>query len=307
MTVDQALELLEENTLRRAEKDTPESRHIEQELLTFLYEETNDVQYLHMLLVHLKEIDIHRYQEALQKTIAEGYDCNWYDYGKLLESGDLGYTDEEEAFRCYERAADSQPRGDGSAIAPLTDNRGFARLRMAEMCKDGIGTPKDIERSRKLIEEVDKDCQSSEFKPEQNMILLAKADLALEDNDPLQALELLAECREQAADMLDDFYYREGLEELFAINDRLYQLIEPDLYDLDIYDLSEILKEPHKVKVRTEDREFLITSLPEEGTMVYSLDDQWFRTLPDLFEAKIGDDLQFSELREEILDVEVLA
>ena len=123
---------------------------------------------------------------------------------------------------------------------------------------------------------------------EQNDIAIRLAKIRKEQGRVDEAITLFLNARAFLAEKIEYNPFFGDLNVMKWLIDDLYELIEVDLSDLDLYDLYYLMKEPCKVEFLYEGKTYEVESFrEEEGVSVYFLG-KWYRDIDELFKkAKI--------------------
>ena len=69
----------------------------------------------------------------------------------------------------------------------------------------------------------------------------------------------------------------------------LYTMTDPDMTDLDLYDLYHLLKRPCKISFMHEGKEYNVESIEENGKTNISFGDKWYEDVDDFFKKAVID------------------
>ena len=86
----------------------------------------------------------------------------------------------------------------------------------------------------------------------------------------------------------------------------LYRLKEPDMKNIDLFDLYELLTVPTKIVFRYDEEEHTIESVEEDGSVVINFDGKWYRTIDDFFAKASLYDNRLVVIAWELYDFEVV-
>ncbi len=220
------------------------------------------------------DLALRYYRMAERLGHAWAYVC----LGDIWHDGKAGQKDLKKAFEYYVKAADA-------------GNINAAYL-AADMYKNGEYVSKDYDRYCSIIEDLcgkvkDEDW-ISDVPVEEVLVRLGEIRASQGRED--EAIKILMDAREILTQELQYVPAMTGTMER-VIND-LYELIEFDPSDSDLFDLFYLLKTPRKVRFRNDGQVYEVESFREGDEITVSFDGRWFRSVKEFFEkAFIGEDL----------------
>ncbi len=294
MTILEAKEILAE--LERKTSLSDEEEHELIETLEFMIEKTGEPRYSEWLggIYYDKRIfDLAlKYYELAE---AQGSVWAWNGLGYIWYYGRTGTVDYEKAYHYFTKVREYE----GDDIDEFTKIE--ASFKIADMYKNGYFVEKDEERYVEMIEDLYKQIQDSNLFLPTAEVYTRLASIRARQGRKEEAIDLYYDAR-------NDLIYRLTYNRFFGdinrinwlVND-LYELIEFDPTDFDLYDLFYLLKEEHLVSFKYRRKIHEIESkLSDEGEMNIRFDDRWYRNITDMF---IRQDLSGESIEHEYLDL----
>jgi tetratricopeptide (TPR) repeat protein len=294
MTILEAKEILAE--LERKTSLSDEEEHELIETLEFMIEKTGEPRYSEWLggIYYDKRIfDLAlKYYELAE---AQGSVWAWNGLGYIWYYGRTGTVDYEKAYHYFTKVREYE----GDDIDEFTKIE--ASFKIADMYKNGYFVEKDEDRYVEMIEDLYKQIQDSNLFLPTAEVYTRLASIRARQGRKEEAIDLYYDAR-------NDLIYRLTYNRFFGdinrinwlVND-LYELIEFDPTDFDLYDLFYLLKEEHLVSFKYRRKIHEIESkLSDEGEMNIRFDDRWYRNITDMF---IRQDLSGESIEHEYLDL----
>lgn len=240
------------------------------EAFDFLIEKTHDPRYMVRLggfYYEQKDFDLAlKYYE-----MADSYGDPWAPegLGYIWYYGRTGEKEYKKAFEYYSKAA----------------KNGFLRSKMkvADMYKNGYYVEKDYDKYCSLIEELYHQVNEGYGWDEKNDIYIRLAKIRKEQGNTDEAVRLLLEAREYLADKIEFNPFFGDLNVMGWLIGDLYEMIDVDAADIDLYDLYHIMKNPCKVAFTYDGKEYVIDAVEEEGGVSVHFGDKWYRSIEDFF------------------------
>ena len=197
------------------------------------------------------------------KWAPEGLGYIWY-YGRT------GKKDYKKAFDYYSRAA--------------ANGRLQSKVKVADMYKNGYGVPKDMDKYRQTIEEAYEIVEDSDYLgdplPE---IYTRLAKIRTEQGDIDAAVDLYEDAKYFLAQRLVYNQFFGNLNIMKWLTEDLYELIDFDRADFDLYDLYVLLNEPVKVSFKLDEEEYIVESVQDDDGISIKFGDKWYRSIDDFF------------------------
>lgn len=283
MTTVEAREILERLERKSSLNEEEEFELIE--ALRYMIENTGDPKYSEWLggiYYDKRMFDLAlKYYELAE---SQGSIWAWNGLGYIWYYGRTGTVDYEKAYNYFTKVREYE----GDEIDEFTKIE--ASFKIADMYKNGYYVEKDHEKYIAIIEDLyDRINNSKNWLP------------VAEIYTRLASIRVKQGRREEAIDLYDnarnDLIYRLKYDRFFGdinrinwlVND-LYELIEFDPTDFDLYDLFYLLKDEHLVSFKHKRKRHEIESvLSEDEEMNIRFDDAWYRNLTDFFvKADLG-------------------
>ena len=257
---------------------TPDEEFMLTEALEYLIEETKDTRWMVELggyYYEQKEFDLALKYYEMADTYGdpwapEGLGYIWY-YGRT------GEKDYEKAFKYYSKAA-----GNGYLKS---------RIKVADMYKNGYGVEKNFDMYRQIIEDAYHLVEESEFPGDpKSEIYTRLARIRKDEGNIDEAVRLYLDVKPFQARRLSYNAFFGDLNIMKWLVEDLYTMIEPDMSDLDLYDLYHVLKKPTKIAFSYEGKEYIVESIEENGIVHIKFGDKWFEDVDDFFKKAAIDD-----------------
>ena len=294
MTIYEAKKILER--LERKTSLSSEEEHGLIETLEFMIEKTGDPKYSEWLggIYYDKRIfDLAlKYYELAE---AQGSIWAWNGLGYIWYYGRTGTIDYKKAYRYFSKVRDYE----GDDIDEFTKIE--ASFKIADMYKNGFFVEKNEDKYIEIIEDLYKQIQASDLFLPTAEVYTRLASIRAEQGRTEETIDLYSDAR-------NDLIYRLKYNRFFGdinrinwlVND-LYELIEFDPTDFDLYDLFYILKEEHLVTFKYKKRRHEVESkLSKEKEMNIRFDNKWYRNITDMF---IRQDLDGESIEHEYLSL----
>ena len=214
----------------------------------------------------------------------EGLGYIWY-YGRT------GTVDYEKAFRYF---------------SSLKHNI-VAQYKVADMYKNGYYVEKDYEKYKRIIERLYEDVKDMEnpFAPVPE-IFTRLASIRTKEGETDEAIRLYSEAKDVLAQRIEDNPFFGNLTIMKYLIKNLYELKAPDLKNIDLFDLYELLTKPVKVTFMYDGEKFVVEAVEEDGEVIISFDGKWYRTTDDFFAKASIDGLRLVVIGWGLYDFEVI-
>ena len=262
------------------------------EALGFLIEKTRKPKYMLALggvYYARKDFDLAlKYYEMAadlgSESAIQGLGYIWY-YGRT------GTVDYEKAFRYF---------------SSLKHNI-VAQYKVADMYKNGYYVEKDYDKYKRIIERLYEDVKDMEnpFAPVPE-IFTRLASIRTKEGETDEAIRLYSEAKDVLAQRIEDNPFFGNLTIMKYLIKNLYELKAPDLKNIDLFDLYELLTKPVKVTFMYDGEEFVVEAVEEDGEVIISFDGKWYRTTDDFFAKASIDGLRLVVIGWGLYDFEVI-
>ena len=209
--------------------------------------------------------------------------------------GLTGITDYELAFKYYSEAAEN----------------GFpkAKLKLADMYKNGLYVKQDEEQYRRLIFAVYDQIWNSPVPNYKGETFYKLANIYIEENFEADAFELLLDARGELADQMLTYTENSDLDLMKQIVELQYELMQPEInesWQFQLYDLYYILKQPVSVEFTSSTGKHYVSSFIEPSGITVELDGKWFRSIDDFFYRATIDGERLPALCQDLLDFKLI-
>lgn len=229
------------------------------------------------------------YEMAAEYKLVSAYEC----LGYIWYYGRTGTKDYEKAFKYFKLAKDS-----GNIVAAY---------KLADMYKNGYYVEKDYNTYCKIIENLYKKIKNSNRLndpiPE---IFTRLAHIRTEQGKIDEAVQLYYRAKDFLAQRISYNPFFGSLNIMKWLEDDLYELIDFDKDDFDLYDLYYLAKSPVKVRFYFEGKEQRWETVEEDGEIVIHFNDKWYKTREDFFAKACIDDLPLTHIYDTLYDFEVI-
>ena len=218
------------------------------------------------------------------ESAIQGLGYIWY-YGRT------GTVDYEKAFRYF---------------SSLKHNI-VAQYKVADMYKNGYYVEKDYDKYKRIIERLYEDVKDMEnpFAPVPE-IFTRLASIRTKEGETDEAIRLYSEAKDVLAQRIEDNPFFGNLTIMKYLIKNLYELKAPDLKNIDLFDLYELLTKPVKVTFMYDGEEFVVEAVEEDGEVIISFDGKWYRTTDDFFAKASIDGLRLVVIGWGLYDFEVI-
>ena len=292
MTVDEAKRIIID--FREISSPSEDEEFVYTEALDFLIKEEDDPDAMMALggfYYEKKEFDLARkYYE-----MAAVYDIDYADccLGYIWYYGRTGQKDYEKAFRHYSR---SMKRGNINSA-----------YKVADMYKNGYAVEKDYDKYVSIIEDL-----YPKVKKEKNLfrpvpeIFTRLAHIRLEQDRTDEAIMLFMQAKDFLAQRIYHSAFFGNLSIMKWLVDDLYELIDFEVDDMDLYDLFYVLNRPSLTTFKYDGKKHTVQSTLEDGAYVVRFDDKWYKSREDFFAKASIDGQRLTSLLYELEDFRVI-
>lgn len=194
---------------------------------------------------------------------AEGLGYIWY-YGRT------GQKDYQKAFHYYHKA--------------MENGNLKSMVKVADMYKNGYGVDQNYDMYVELIETAFDHVQGAtnlwEPLPE---VYTRLAKIRTKQGNTDEAIDLYVKAKYFLAQRIRYNPFFGDLNIMKWLEEDLYELIDFDRADFDLYDLYVLLKQPVKVSFTYAGKGYEVESVAEEGGISIHFDGKWYRGIDDFF------------------------
>lgn len=213
----------------------------------------------------------------------------------IYYDGLTGIIDYEKAFKYYSVAA----------------KNGFpkAKLRLADMYKNGLFVDQDEEQYRKLVFEVYDQIWDGPVPYYKGETFFKVAQIYIEDDFEEDAFELLLTAQGELADQMLTYTDNSDLDLMKQIVELQYDLMQPEIdenWDFQLYDLYYILKKPVSVEFSSSSGMHYVSSVLEPSGITVELDGRWYRSIDDFFYRATVDGERLPAVCDLLLDFRII-
>ena len=194
---------------------------------------------------------------------AEGLGYIWY-YGRT------GVKDYDKAFRYYHKAMEN-------------DNL-QSLVKVADMYKNGYGVERNYDMYVELVEtayDYVKDVQFLGAPVAEVFTRLAK--IRTEQGNTDEAIDLYVRAKDYLIRRISVNPFFGNLNIMQWLEEDLYELIDFDRADFDLYNLFVLMREPAKVAFMYDGAMFVVEAVREESGVSIRFGDNWYRDIAEFF------------------------
>jgi len=201
--------------------------------------------------------------ELGDKWAAEGLGYIWY-YGRT------GEKDYKKAFDYYHKAMDN---GNLKSM-----------VKVADMYKNGYGVDKNYDMYVELIEAAYTYVKGVPYlSAPQPEVYTRLARIRQKQGRTDEAIDLYARAKDFLAQRITYNPFFGDLNIMKWLEEDLYELIDFDRADFDLYDLYVLLKQPVKVAFAYDEKMYEVESVEEDSGISIRFGDSWYRDIDDFF------------------------
>ena len=297
MTVNEAREIADE--FREKNNPTEEEIFLFTEAMNFLIEEEKnpgDMLYLGGVYYEMKQYDLalKYYEMAATMDFEPAFEC----LGYIWYYGRTGEVDYKKAFEYFSKCADK-----GNIVA---------KYKIADMYKNGYYVEKDQKKYEEIIEEL--------YELMKDDLRLGRVDVffpypeiwtryakILKNRGTKEdAAELYLEAKSILAERIRINAFFGNLNIMMWLIDDLYDIREFDNENFDFYDLYYLLKTPHKIKFRYENKDYSLESVMEGKECTVKFNDKWFHDRSEFFGKATIREEKLTDIYDDLFGFEVI-
>jgi len=278
-----------------SKRHTKEDEFLFTEALDFLIEETHDPQYMLSLGSYYycnKQFELAKdyYELAASCNYKDAYSCLGYIY----YYGRTGEPDYQKAYKYYKLAYESGDLEGG--------------YKLADMIKNGYYVEKDYDKYCSII--LDLYNQVRDMK--------GPFDPVPEIYSRLASIYKKQGKRKEAAELLDyalpfmiqrshyNYFFGDQTIIRYMVND-LYDLVEYDIDNVQLFDLYYLFNKPAKVKIVYKQEEYFVEAIKENEKIIVKCEQQYFEDVIDFFARFEIDGVKIARLALRIDYMEVIS
>lgn len=201
--------------------------------------------------------------ELGDKWAAEGLGYIWY-YGRT------GEKDYKKAFDYYHKAMDN---GNLKSM-----------VKVADMYKNGYGVDKNYDMYVELIEAAYTHVKGVPYlSAPQPEVYTRLARIRQKQGRTDEAIDLYVRAKDFLAQRITYNPFFGDLNIMKWLEEDLYELIDFDRADFDLYDLYVLLKQPVRIAFAYDGKMYEVESVEEDGSISIRFGDSWYRDIDDFF------------------------
>ena len=209
--------------------------------------------------------------------------------------GLTGVYDYKKAFNCYSAAAAN----------------GFpkAKLRLADMYKNGLYVAQDEEKYRELVFAVYDQIWDSPVSNYKGEVFFKVAKIYFEEGFGDDGFELLLTAQGELEDQMTLYTEKDDLDLMKELIEFQYELMQPvidDSWEFQLYDLYYILKEPVSIEFSSSSGMHYVSSVREPSGITVELDGKWYRSIADFFYRATVDGERLPAICKDLLDFKII-
>ncbi|MBQ6025867.1 MAG: sel1 repeat family protein [Lachnospiraceae bacterium] len=285
MTVNEARDI--QNEFQENQNPTEEEVFLFTEAINFLIEEEHnpgDMLSLGGYYYEIKRFDLalKYYEMAATYDYDPAYEC----LGYIWYYGRTGERDFKKAFEYFSKLMDK-----GNPVAAY---------KVADMYRNGYYVDKDQKKYEEIIENLYPRVKgmTNVFDPVPEVFTrLARIRTSQGRKD--EAVELYLYAKDFLAQRISYNAFFGNLNIMKWLIDDLYELIDLDTDDFDLYDLYYLLKSPHKITFMYNDEPQSLESVMEGDECTVCFNGKWYHSRDDFFKDACVDDTKITEIYDE--------
>ncbi len=285
MTVNEARDI--QNDFFENQNPTEEEVFLFTEAMNFLIEEEHnpgDMLSLGGYYYEIKRFDLalKYYEMAATYDYDPAYEC----LGYIWYYGRTGERDFKKAFEYFSKL---MAKGD-----PVST------YKVADMYRNGYYVEKNQEKYEEIIEKLYPRVKgmTNVFDPAPEVFTrLARIRSSQGRKD--EAVELYLYAKDFLAQRISDNVFFGNMNIMKWLIDDLYELIDFDRDDFDLYDLHYLLKSPHKITFMHNDEPQNLESVMEGDECTVCFNGKWYHSRDDFFKDACVDDIKITEIYDE--------
>ena len=285
MTVREARIIQEE--FEENQTPTDEDAFLYTEAMTFLIEKNRNPR--DMLSLGGYYYEIKRFDLALkyyEMAALNDYDPAYECLGYIWYYGRTGERDFKKAFEYF-----SKLKKKGNPVAAY---------KVADMYRNGYYVEKDQEKYEEIIEKLYPKVKgmTNVFDPVPE-VFTRLARIRVSQNRKDEAVELYRYAKDFLAQRISYNAFFGNMNIMKWLIDDLYELIDFDPEDFDLYDIYYLLKSPHKITFRYNDEIQNLESVMEGDECTVCFNGKWYHSRDDFFMDACVDDVKITEIYDE--------
>jgi len=216
-----------------------------------------------------------KYYELAQM---QGSRWAWNGLGYIWYYGRTGTVDYEKAYHYFKKMIDYK----GDEIDDMYKTEAWFKI--ADMYKNGYYVEKDYEKYKEIIERLYEEEKNETVHEGYAEIYTRLAGIRTKERRIEEAVELYLDAKTDLIVRLATNRFFGDLNRINWLVNDLYELIEFDPTDFDLYDLFYLMKKEHLVSFRHKKKKHEIESVfSQDEEMNIRFDDVWYRNINDFF------------------------
>lgn len=297
MTIKEAKQIEEE--FNGNNNPTEEEIFLFTEAMNFLIEEMKnpgDMMHLGGFYYEMKRFDLalKYYEMAATMDYDPAYEC----LGYIWYYGRTGEKDYKKAFEYFSKVAEK-----GNIVA---------KYKIADMYKNGYYVEKNQEKYEEIIQSLYNILKEYEPSDDTNVffpypeIWTRLAKIKKDRGELEKATELYLEAKRILEERIRLNAFFGNLNIMMWLIDDLYNIIDFDKENFDFYDLYYLLKTPHKIRFRYEDKEYLLESVMEGEECTVNFNGKWFHNRSEFFGNATIREEKLTDIYDDLFGFEVI-
>ena len=273
-----------------------EDEFIYTEAMDYLIKTTNNPEYMMSLGGHYyakKIFDLALKYYEMAETL--GYEPAYECLGYIWYYGRTGERDYEKAFKCFSRSAEL-----GNIVSSY---------KVADMYKNGYFVEKDYEKYKEIIRNLYPkvaDMYNRNIYDPIPEIYTRLAKIWVEDGDDEGAIDLYYRAKDFLSQRIKYNNFFGNLNIMKWLIGDLYELIDFDEFEFDLYDLYYVLTKPSKVSFKYDEKLQTIESVEDDDDMGICFNGKWYKGVDEFFAKAVIDDKKLTSIYDELYRFEII-
>ncbi len=267
------------NKFYRSDNPSDDDKFLFTEALGYLIETEDDPRYMMELggyYYELRKFDLalRYYEMAADHDFEEAYSC----LGYIWYYGRTGVKDYKQAFKCFSKCME---KGDM-----------IATYKVADMYKNGYYVQKDMDKYKSMIEGLYKKVRRQNNLDAPIPEIYTRLARIRQDEDRIdEAVDLYMQAKVFLAQRISYNAFFGNLNIMDWLVNDLYELIDFDDTDFDLFDLYYLMKRPVKIAFYYEQKKYIVQAHQEGDECTVEFRGKWYRSVSEFIsKAMIGEE-----------------